>query len=66
MSGQSQIIVGRKVDDFMAVETRDGKLLGFQNAQLLVELLFAQLFELIGEILQLRFRHFQTPETDSQ
>jgi hypothetical protein len=42
--GQSQIIVGREVDDFMAVETRNGKLLRFQNAQLLEQLLFAQLY----------------------
>src|SRR5208337_1455445 len=61
VSGQSQIIVGRKVNDFVAVETRDGKLLGFQNAQLLI----AQLIELIGKILQLRFRHFRTPNDDS-
>ena len=42
---------------FVAVETRDGKLLGFQDAQLLVELLLAQLVQFIGEILQLGFRH---------
>ncbi len=34
-----------------------GKLLGFQNAQLLKEFLFAQLIDLIGEKLQLGFRH---------
>ena len=59
MRRQSQIVVGRKVDDFVAVEARDGKLLGLQNAQLLVEFLGAQLIQFIGQILQFGFRHYQ-------
>ena len=43
----------------MAVESRNGKLFGFKNAQLLKEFLLAQLIQFIGEILQLCFGHFQ-------
>jgi len=43
MSGQSQIVVGRKVDDFMAVEARDRKLLRFPEYATFEKALFAQL-----------------------
>ncbi len=57
VSGQPQVVVGGKVDDLVAVEAGDGKLLGFEHAQLLVELLLAQLVQFIGQILQLSLGH---------
>src|SRR5208337_4366906 len=45
VSGQPQVVVRGKVDDLAAIEPGDGKLLGFEHAQLLVELLLAQLVQ---------------------
>ena len=57
VSGQPQVVVRRKVDDLAAVEARDRKLLGFEHAQFLVELLLAQFVEFVSQILQLSFGH---------
>jgi len=48
VSGQPQIVVRREVDDLAAIKARDRKLLRFEYAQLLVELLLAQLVQFIG------------------
>ena len=50
MRGQSQIIVRREVDDFLAVESADGRLLVVEHAQLEVRALGLEFVELVGEV----------------
>ena len=50
MRGQAEIIVRRKVDDFLAVEGADGSLLVVEHAQAEMRALGLELVELVGEI----------------
>ena len=50
MSGQAQVVVGREVDDLLAVEARFGGALRFQNAQALVSALGLPLLDLVVEV----------------
>ena len=50
MRGQPQIIVRRQIDDFLAVERADRRLLVLQHAQLEVRALGFEFVELVGEI----------------
>ena len=50
MRGQSEIIVRGEVDDFLAVEGADGRLLVVEHAQLEVRALGLEFVELVGEI----------------
>jgi hypothetical protein len=53
MRGEAQIIVGAEVDDFLAVEIRDGFLLAFQDFQIEVKMLRFQVFDGVMQILKL-------------
>ncbi len=50
MRGQSQIIVRREIDDLLAVEGADRRLLVVEHAQLEVRALGLEFVELVGEI----------------
>ena len=49
MRGQAEIIVGREVDDLLAVEGADRRLLVFEHAQMEVGALLLELVELVGQ-----------------
>ena len=50
MRGQSQVIVGGEVDDLLAVERADRRLLVVEHAQLEVRALGLEFVELVGEV----------------
>ena len=53
MRGEAQIIVRAEVDNFLAVEIRDGLLLAFENFQIEVEMLGLEVFDGVMQILKL-------------
>src|SRR5690348_15284009 len=50
MSGEPEIIIGREIDDVLAVESRFRRALRLQHAQALIGALLAPLVQLIAEI----------------
>ena len=56
MRGEAQIIVRAEVDNFLAVEIRDGLLLAFENLQIEVEMLGLEVFDGVMQILKLGTR----------
>ena len=49
MGGQAEVVVGRKVDDRLAVEGANRRLLVFEHAQVEVRALLFEFVELVGE-----------------
>src|SRR4029077_335361 len=56
MRGEAEVIVGREIDDFAAIEARLGGAGRFQNAQALIRARFAPGFQLAAQVGQ-RIRH---------
>ena len=57
MSGETEVIVGRQVDDLLAVEAGFRRAGGFENAQALVGAFALPLFELVVEVREWFDRH---------
>jgi hypothetical protein len=49
MGGQAEVVVGSKVDDLLAIESADRRLLVIKNAQLEIGAFLLEVVELIGK-----------------